>query len=177
MKLLLFLIYLKNGFKFKLFFLLFFLLVLIGCSPGMFFDNPVDQEVLNSVHYRKYNSECSGMPFSSSVLSVLDFRNLVNCFSGGKQGGEKPSPPFQRLIDSLSDADLSTLVDVFNDLILNDKTKLYRIEQTFNALKQKKIGLFYEVEVGIVAPCRVGEPLVRASGLGDQRRRRAQQAL
>ncbi len=140
LKLLLFLIYLKNGFKFKLFFLLFFLLVLIGCSPGMFFDNPVDQEVLNSVHYRKYNSECSGMPFSSSVLSVLDFRNLVNCFSGGKQGGEKPSPPFQRLIDSLSDADLSTLVDVFNDLILNDKTKLYRIEQTFNALKQKKIG-------------------------------------
>ena len=35
------------------------------------------------------------------------------------------------------------------------------------------IGLLDEIEVRIVAPFRVGEPLVRAVGRGDQRRRRA----
>ena len=47
------------------------------------------------------------------------------------------------------------------------------LDEIVRPARRQHIGLLDEIEVGIVAPLRVGEPLVRAVGRGDQRRRRA----
>ena len=50
-------------------------------------------------------------------------------------------------------------------------------DEVVRPARRQHIGLFDEVEVGIVAPFRVREPLVRTVRLGDRRRRRALEAL
>ncbi|MGZ3699528.1 MAG: hypothetical protein ACXWP5_15395, partial [Bdellovibrionota bacterium] len=109
-------------------------LILTACSPGMFFGDGTDQDVLNTPTYRKINADCSGLNLSSPTMNVPQFRTLIKCFNS--QGAIQA---IQDLVQSLNDTDLKPIVDMSNRYILTNSKLLYQLEQTYYTLNDHGI--------------------------------------
>jgi hypothetical protein len=113
--------------------LAFGFLTVTGCSPGMFIGGK-DQGVIQTPNYRRLNLACAGMDLSSSTLDVPKFREILHCFNSNGA-----LEPIDKLVSHLSDAELEPIVSGTNKHLLNDKKKLYQIDQTYRALESKGI--------------------------------------
>lgn len=106
---------------------------LTGCSPGMFFGGK-DQKVINTPNYRRINEDCAGMDLSSSTLDIPTFKRILACFNSNGA-----LEPIHKLVNSLTDDELQPMVTGTNKYLLNNKKKLYEIDQTYRALESKGI--------------------------------------
>jgi hypothetical protein len=103
----------------------------------MFFGDNTDKNVLKATNYRKVNTDCADVNLESSELSTGSFRALLRCFNANGA-----LDPVDRLINGangLTDIQLEPLVKTINYYILNDKRRLYDIEQTHNALLESGV--------------------------------------
>ncbi len=101
-----------------------------GCSLSMFTGGDgFDQKIQEQTTYRKPNLRCVGLDLSSATIDVPTFRRLTDCFNS--QGALEP---IARLVQSLSDAELSPIVGVINESLLNNSVRLFDLESTFNRL-------------------------------------------
>ena len=117
-----------------------------GCSPSSLFGTGKDSSVLKTTLYRKVNTECANLDLSSSVLTVSDFKSIVRCFNGN--GSIKS---LNSLINDeqkgLKESELKPLVDFLNTSVLNHKTRLHEIEQTFSSLSESRSGQLPVIDV------------------------------
>lgn len=105
--------------------------VVTGCSPKSFFGSSEDEKVLHTESYRQINTACAGMDLSTSIIEVPQFRKILNCFNS-----YGALDPLWKLSERLQDSELQPVVTFLNEQILNNKTMLYELESTYQALEK-----------------------------------------
>ena len=140
----------ENGSALGIGFLIPWLLMAASaCSPGMFFGNGTDSSILNIPSYHPVQTACAGLKLSSATIDVPTLRGLLDCFNSNHS-----LDPLANLVHHLSDSDLAPLVRVSNQYLLQNKTRFFQLDQTYQALNHQ--GIFGQTAQTALTPSVLG---------------------
>lgn len=108
-------------------------LTLSACSPSMFWSSD-DEDIKNMSPPRKINTACANLVLSDYGLDVTTTRKLMHCFNA-----EGALDPLDKLVQSLSDSQLTPIVNLANNHLIGNPKLLYQYDQSFKQLEKSKL--------------------------------------
>ena len=107
--------------------------LLAGCSSSLFTED-TKEELNQAKGDGGFDKACLGLNLSEPTLDVSTTRNLVRCLNSN---GSLQS--YHELVESLSDAQLQTVLNTLNSELINNRTRMRAVDASFQQMDERGI--------------------------------------